>query len=394
MTNNININQIKDLNIDTTGLTPMPALIDPHVHFRTPGLEHKEDWKTGARAALAGGVTTVFDMPNHRPNCTTWERLQEKKKIIDSQLEEIGIPLRYHLYLGAEQGNFEEFEKCQKGAVGIKVFMGSSTGNLLISDDKQLEMVFQLAAKNGMIVSVHAENEHVILADKGMYKNELDPAIHSTIRSEEAAILATLTVIELAEKYGTKLCILHVSTKGEMELIADAKKRGVKVYAEVTPHHLFLDIDDYKNLGTRVVINPPLRTKKDREALWQGIRDGTVDFIGTDHAPHLLAEKQLPYGQVPSGVPGIEFLLPLMLTAVHDGLITLPQLQRLTRDNIINIFGLLDNQDFLLVDMEKSHRITQQDVISKCGWTPYEGKTLKGWPIHAVVQGKLITTGR
>ncbi len=371
-------------------LTLFPALIDPHVHFRVPGAEYKEDWITGARAALAGGVTTVFDMPNNTPACINKENLHKKKQLIDQQLKEADIPLRYYLYLGADENHLQETGFCCKEIIGVKVFMGSTTGDLLISNDAALDRVFQIATQENLIVSVHAEDEHIIEKNREKFKDSHDPSDHSKIRSRQAAVSAVKKAILLAEKYGTRLVILHMSTKEELELVRQAKDRQVLVYCEVTPHHLFLNEGDYARWGTKVQMNPPLRTPADQAALWEGIQNGSIDMIGSDHAPHTLEEKNLPFGQAPSGVPGIETTLPLLLTAYKEGKITLERIVSLTHTNINNIFELKPVQDAVLVDMNKTKTVSNERLKTKCGWSPYEGRNLTGWPAYTLFKGRVF----
>lgn len=287
-------------------LTLLPSVIDAHVHFRVPGAEHKEDWTTAAKAALSGGVTQVFDMPNNTPSCITKQRLLDKMKMIDKQLAAVKIPLRYHLYFGADQNHLDEIPEIKALAIGIKIYMGSSTGDLLMTDDQALERAFKHAGQENMMVAIHAEDEGIMQERKQLYWNSIDPAVHSKIRDRTAAVKAVKQALALSEKYNTKLFILHVTTKEELDLIREAKNKKIPVYAETTPHHLFLSENDYKKWGTLVQMNPPLRTLEDQEALWKGIIDGTIDTIGSDHAPHTLREKRTPYGQAPSGIPGIE----------------------------------------------------------------------------------------
>lgn len=377
--------------IDAEGkLTILPAAIDPHVHFRVPGAEHKEDWRTGARAALAGGVTTVFDMPNNKPSCISSETLRQKKAFIDSQLHEADIPLRYHLYFGATKNNIEEILKVKKEIVGVKIFMGSSTGDLLVDDDAALDRIFQICAHQDLIVSVHAEDDSLLEAYKNKHAGNTDPSAHSLVRDREAAIVATTKAIHFAEKYNTRLVILHTSTKEEIEIIRDAKKRGVLVYCEVSPHHLFLTDQDYRDWGTRVQMNPPLRTEDDKKALWNALKDGTVDFIGSDHAPHTLEEKNQPFGKAPSGIPGVETTLPLLFDAHSKNKLSLKQIIDLTRKNIETIFNLPWQTDVMLVDLEKEKWLSESDLNTKCGWSPYVGMKIRGWPVYTIVKGKVF----
>jgi dihydroorotase len=303
------------MRIDGNGWTLLPAGIDPHVHVRTPGLQHKEDWKSAAKASIAGGYSTLFDMPNTIPSTISETRLKAKKELIDQQLAESGISLRYHLYLGAEKNHFDHIAKVKKHIIGIKVCMGSTTGDLLMDDESSLHALFCLASRHDLIVAVHAEDERMIKKRTLLFKGETSPHIHSIIRNANVAAKAVAKAISLSKLYRTKLYIAHVSTKAELDLIRKAKDKGLSVYAEATPHHLFLSDNAYGLLGTRALMNPPLRSEEDRQALWQAIHDGTIDTIGSDHAPHTLEEKMQPFGKAHAGVPGIETTLPLLFTA-------------------------------------------------------------------------------
>jgi len=375
--------------IDAKGLTLFPALIDPHVHFRTPGLEHKENWNTGALAAIYGGITTVFDMPNTLPPCITEERLKQKKQIINQQLQEIGIPLHYHLYLGADKYHFDQIYKCRQEIIGLKVFMGASTGDLVMDDDSSLHAAFSLAKAHNLVLAVHAEDEEKILERKALFKDRKDYKVHSEIRNCEVAVIAVQKALELAKIYKTRLYLLHLSTKKEIDLVRQAKKEGVCVFAETTPHHLFLNDTAYETLNGKAQVNPPLRTPLDNEALWEAIHDGTIDMIGSDHAPHTIEEKKLAYGQCPSGLPGIQTTLPLLLNAHHEKKITLDKIVKLMKFNIENLFHLLPNDDVVLVDLACEKKIEDRNMKTKCGWTPYAGRILKGWPITTILRGKI-----
>jgi len=376
--------------IDGKGLTLLPALIDPHVHFRVPGDEHKENWLSASQACIESGITTVIDMPNNRPSCTTFEDLLLKHKLIQNQLHSAGIPLRYFLYFGADRRHLGEIAKVKKHAIAIKVFMGSSTGNLLIDDEPSLNEVFRIAADLDMLVSVHAEDENIIRDNKLRYSGCNDPAAHSKIRSRDAAIKAVERAISLAAKYGTRLCILHMSTKEEVALLRQAKLSGVNVHGEVAPHHLFLSTEDYSNWGTKVQVNPPLREPEDQECLWRALNEGTIDFIGTDHAPHTLQEKSLPYGQAPSGIPSVELLLPLLLDACNKGKLNLQTLVKATRTNIEKIFRLPPHDDYVLVDMKAVKTVSDENLKTKCRWSPYSGRHLQGWPNFTIIDQKLF----
>lgn len=385
----IELANLDGLVIDASHLTVLPALVDPHVHFRTPGLEHKEDWYTAAQASIRGGYTTVFDMPNTLPPTITAELLQQKKAIIDAQLAEVGIPLRYQLFFGADKNHLAEIAKARDAVIGIKIFMGCSTGNLVMDDDNSLHAVFAIAANQDMLVAVHAEDEHLLQASKAHYKAPLTYSSHSELRPVEAAVCAVEKAITLTRLYGTKLYILHVSSANEVELIRKAKKEGLPVFAETTPHHLFLNTTDYEKWGGKVVMNPPLRDKSHQAALFAAIHDGTIDTIGTDHAPHTLTEKDQPYGVCPCGVPGIETALSLLLNAYHEKLLSLSEIVALTSGRAREIFALPPNDDVVLVDLNKQMTVSDQQLKTKCGWSPFTGRALKGWPVYTVLKDHL-----
>ncbi len=384
-------NQTTKVDLEYTGgnLVALPALIDPHVHFRVPGAEHKEDWITGSKAAIAGGVTTVFDMPNNQPSTIDEQKLHNKKRLIEEQLKESGIDLNYHLYFGASPDNLEEIRKVKDEIAGIKMFMGASTGSLLVDKREDQEKIFKLAGELGLVVAVHAENNTEMEKRAKEIGETTLVHDHSKIRDREAAIKSTKEAIEMAENYNTTLYILHGSTKEEVELVREAKDRKLPVYLEVTPHHLFLTEDDYDQLGTKVQMNPPMRELDDLDALWDGILDGVVDTIGTDHAPHTLEEKSKPYGQAPSGVPGIETYLPLLLDAHNKGRISLEKIVELTRTNIEHIFNIPSNNDWTIVDLNLVREVKNENLKTKCGWSPFAGRNLKGWPVATVLNSKI-----
>lgn len=378
-----------DQPIDGKGLTLLPALIDSHVHYRVPGLEHKETWESGARAAIHGGITTVFDMPNTLPPTITLERVEEKEKLIREQLKKADIPLHFGLYLGADKAHFQEIKRCKEHVVALKIFMGSSTGNLVMDDDDSLQEAFRLAAENDLLVAVHAEDEALIHERTALFQGRNDPLAHSELRNVEVAARATEKAISLSKRFKTRLHILHVGTKKEVELIRHAKKEGVPVTFETTPHHLFLNTDAYATWGTRVQMNPPLRTQENVDALWAAIQEGLLDTIGSDHAPHTLEEKNRPYGQAPSGIPGVETTLPLLLDACNRGKLTLEQIVRLMRKRVQEIYCLKHNDDFVLVDMNKKIKVDDRSLKTKCGWSPYAGRELQGWPVYTILNGRV-----
>lgn len=378
------------ISIEAQDLMLFPALIDPHVHFRTPGAEHKEDWETGARAAIAGGVTTVFDMPNNDPPCITSERLLEKKRLIETQIARAKIPLRYRLFFGADASHLGEVSKVKNQIAGLKIYMGTSTGGLLMSERKSLEEAFRIAGLHDILVAVHAEDEHLIQLNQKKHAGNSDPRLHSAIRSPTVAAKSVALAIELAKKHKARLYIVHVSSKEELDLIREAKKEGLPVYAEAAPHHLFLSDAAYAKLGTKALVNPPLRASKDCEALWEAVSDETIDTIGTDHAPHTLEEKNRPYGSAPSGFPSIELYFPLLLNAYHEKKLSLEQIVSLTHTRPQEIFDLPLNEDIVLVNLFKKRQVADSELHTKAKWSPYAGWILQGWPKYTILGGKLF----
>lgn len=386
----LNVDDNIDTQIDASGLTLFPGLIDPHVHFRTPGQEYKEDWRTAAMACVCGGYTTVFDMPNNIPACITEERLADKKAIIDSQLADADIPLNYGLYIGADKLSFSEVPKVKGDVVGMKIFMGSSTGDLLMDDDESLHQAFELAAKLDMLVAIHAEDECMIQERTELFKADTAFSTHSKIRSPEVAAKAVEKAISLSEKYGTRLYLLHTSTKLELDLVAKAKAKGLPVYAEVCPHHLFLNETAYATLKGRAQMNPPLRSEEHRLYLFDAINNGLVDTIGSDHAPHTVAEKDSAYRAAPSGVPGIETTMSLLLNAYNDELLTLDQIQSLTSGHVREMFHLPKTSDSVLVDLNLTKTVVGKNLKTKCAWSPYEGMSLTGWPVYTLLNNRVF----
>lgn len=379
--------------IDGSSLIALPAVIDPHVHFRTPGHEYKESWKLAALPTILGGTTTVFDMPNNSPFVSSISQLNAKSSLIESHLTEANIPLRYKLFLGATTSNFHDIEmiSCYKQiCCGVKVFLGSSTGANSLSYNV-LDSIFRIAAELNLVVAVHAEDEEVIRKKQNSMK-EKDWAkvnAHSLSRPKEAAFKAVEYIIELSHKHNTKVHILHVSTKEELDLIREGKKTSKMIFAEAAIPHLFFDERDYARLGNYVKVNPPIRSQLDREALWEAINSGLIDTVGSDHAPHLISEKQLSIKEAPSGMPSNPFLLPLLLNAVNEGLLIKERVAQITHDTIVDLYDLEETKDFVLVDMQKEHRIEEKDIKSLCKWSPFLGKTIKGWPMYVVLKDTL-----
>ena len=326
-------------------------------------------------------------MPNNSPACSTLSSLHAKDKQIQEQLHHAKIPLRYRLYLGADKRHLKEIAPLKDEIAALKIYMGSSTGDLLMNDKKALHDAFQIAAENDVLIVVHAEDEEM-MQERAKSLSSKNPKSHSIVRSPLVAATAVEEAISLAEKTKARLYIAHVSSEMELKLIRAAKKKGLRVFAEATPHHLFLDESAYETLGTKALVNPPLRSKKDVEALWQAIDDGIIDTIGTDHAPHTLEEKMQPFGKAPSGFPSIEFYFPLLLNAWHQKKLTLEQIVSLTHTRPQEIFDLPINDDIVLVDLNKSRTVEPHMIRSKAGWSPYLGLTLKGWPRSVICNGK------
>jgi dihydroorotase len=373
--------------INAVGLHVLPGVIDTQVHFREPGLEHKEDLQTGTRAAVLGGVTAIFEMPNTKPPTTSRQTLEDKLTRAKGRCWS-----DYAFFIGATAANIDDLADLESlpGCCGVKVFMGSSTGSLLVSADEQIREVF---AKGRRRVAVHAEDEDRLIERLPLLEGRDDPRLHPFWRDELVALRATQRVLRLAKETGRSVHVLHVTTAEEMELLR--QNPGV-VTVETCPQHLTLVAPDcYERLGTLAQMNPPIREARHREALWRAVLDGTVTVLGSDHAPHTREEKQKPYPQSPSGMPGVQTLLPLMLDHVNHGRLSLLRLVELTSRNPARIYGIRHkgeikigfDADLTLVDMSATREITNQWIASRCGWTPFAGMRVKGWPIATIVRG-------
>ncbi len=377
--------------IRAKGLVALPGLIDTQVHFREPGMTHKEDLASGSNAAAAGGVTAFFEMPNTRPSTTTAELWQDK---IDRAAGRCRVD--HAFYAGATRDNAESLRHLEgrAGFAGIKVFMGSSTGSLLVEDDAGLAQVLR-AGK--MRVAVHAEDEPTLRQFAAAVPGS-EPADHQYRRDTRAAVIAVQRLMDLAMDTMRPVHVLHVSSAEECELLRRHPARRL-VSAEVTPQHLLLSAPQcYERLGNLAVMNPPIRTAADQAALWQALRDGVLTLIGTDHAPHTLAEKAKPYPGIPSGMPGVQTLLPLLLNQVALGRIGLDEVVQWTAQRPAQTFqiqgkgGLLPglDGDVALVDLNLRRELTPALLQSRCGWSPWLGQTLQGWPVMTLVRGQLV----
>jgi dihydroorotase len=371
--------------IDCRNLHILPGVIDSQVHFREPGATHKEDMETGSRAAVAGGVTAVFEMPNTKPTTTSADALADKVARARHRMF-----CDFAFYVGGTHENYAlapQFEKLE-GSAGIKVFAGSSTGDLLVEDEAGLEAIISHLTRRA---AFHSEDEARLRArvDEQVAG---DPASHPIWRDEEAAVISTKRLIRLAQKHNKRIHVLHVSTAEELPLLAAARDVAT---VEATPHHLTLSADDYAHLGTRLQMNPPVRDRRHREALWGAISSGLVDVLGSDHAPHTLEEKAKPYPHSPSGMTGVQTLVPIMLNHVNEGRLSLQRFVDLTSHGPQRIFNLRNkgriaqgyDADFTVVDMTRMETISNAWIESRCGWTPYDGKKVKGWPVGTFVRG-------
>jgi dihydroorotase len=375
--------------IDCTGLDVLPGVIDSQVHFREPGLEGKENLETGSRSAVLGGVTAVFEMPNTHPNTDSADAITDKLTRAKGRMW-----CDHAFYVGATAANAESLAELERmpGTAGVKIFMGASTGDLLVSDDESLERVLRSGSRR---VAIHAEDEPRMNARKGE-RIEGDPASHPVWRDDESALLATKRIIALAHKTGRRIHILHISTPAEFDYIAAHKAIAT---CEVTPQHLtFAGEEAYPRLGTFVQMNPPIRSGAHRAGLWAGVNQGIPDVMGSDHAPHTREEKAKPYPASPSGMPGVQTLLPLMLDHVAAGRLTLERLIELTSAGPQRVFGLIGkgrivqgyDADFSIVDLKARWTIEESWVASKCGWSPFTGMTLTGRPLGTVIRGRRV----
>ncbi len=375
--------------IDAGGLHVLPGVIDSQVHFREPGAEAKENLESGARAAVLGGVTSVFEMPNTSPSTTTPDALADKVARGRARMA-----CDFAFWFGATAANVETLAEAERleGCAGVKMFMGSSTGDLLVSDSADVRAVLASGRRR---VAVHSEEEPRLRA-RAHLRVAHDPSSHPVWRDAEAARACTARLIGLARETGRRVHVLHISTADELPLLEAAKDL---VTCEATPHHLTFDGDtDYARLGTYLQMNPPVRGAAHRDAIFAALRGGLIDVLGSDHAPHERAAKDRAYPDTPSGMPGVQTLVPVMLTHVAQGRLTLQRFVDLTSHGPQRIFGIAGkgrialgwDADLTLVDLSARREITDGWIASKCGWTPYAGMVATGWPRMTVIRGRLV----
>ncbi|WP_398480718.1 dihydroorotase [Tardiphaga sp.] len=375
--------------IDCKGLHILPGVMDTQVHFREPGLEQKEDLETGSRSAVMGGVTAVFEMPNTNPLTIDEATFTDKVKRGHHRMH-----CDYAFFIGGTRENVQDLPELERapGCAGVKVFIGSSTGALLVEDDDSLRKIFQVIKRRA---AFHAEDEYRLNERKGL-RIEGDPRSHPVWRDETAALMATQRLVNLARETGKRIHVLHISTKEEIDYLRDHKDVAS---CEATPHHLTLTAPDcYERLGTLAQMNPPVRDASHRAGIWKGIEQGIIDVLGSDHAPHTLEEKQKVYPASPSGMTGVQTLVPLMLDHVNAGRLSLQRFVDLTSAGPARLYNMAMkgriaagyDADFTVVDLKRSETITNKWVASKAGWTPYDGVTVKGWPVGTFVRGRQV----
>jgi len=382
--------------IDATGLHLLPGLIDDQVHFREPGLTHKGDLSTESRAAVAGGVTSYMEMPNTSPAATTVELLEQKY----ARAAEVS-PANYSFFMGTTNDNLEELLKVDPRVIcGVKIFMGSSTGNLLVDDAKALDQIF---ARVKTLIAVHCECDAVIKENLQTYIAEhgedVPPSAHPVIRSAQACYDSSSFAVELAKKHNTRLHILHISTEIETHLFQnDVPLSEKRITSEACTHHLWFTDEDYADRGNAIKWNPSVKSKRDRDAVRQAVIDGRIDVIATDHAPHTLEEKSNPYAKAPSGGPLVQHTLSALLELVHQGVFTLELVVQKTAHNVADMFQI-DRRgyvregyyaDLVLVDLNAPYTVQKDGLLYKCGWSPFEGVTFQSRVISTFVNGDRV----
>jgi dihydroorotase len=374
--------------VDCKGLHVLPGVIDTQVHFREPGLTHKEDLESGSRSAVMGGVTGVFEMPNTNPLTTSRETFEDKIARATSRMH-----CDFAFYIGGTHENVAELPELEKlpGCAGIKVFMGSSTGSLLVPDDDGVEAILRAISRRA---AFHSEDEYR-LEERKHLRVPGDPSSHPVWRDPEVALRSTRRLVSLARKTGKRIHVLHISTGEEIAYLADHKDVAS---VEVTPHHLTLDETAYTRLGTYAQMNPPVRDKAHRQAIWAGVANGVADILGSDHAPHTREEKDHAYPDSHSGMTGVQTLVPIMLDHVNAGRMSLARFVDMTSAGPNRLFGIANkgriavgyDADLTIVDLKRRQTITNDWVASRAGWTPYDGVTVTGWPVSTILRGSTV----
>jgi len=375
--------------IDCRGLHVLPGVIDTQVHFREPGATHKEDLETGARSAVLGGVTAVFEMPNTNPTTTTAQSLADKIARAHHRMH-----CDFAFYVGGTRDNTQDLPELERlpGAAGVKVFMGSSTGSLLVEDDAGVRAILAAIRRRA---AFHSEDEFRLRERQGE-RIAGDPRSHPVWRDEETALRCTQRLVRLAHETGKRIHVLHVTTAEELAFLADHKDVAS---VEATPHHLTLEAPDcYERLGTLAQMNPPVRDGRHRAAIWQGLAQGVIDVLGSDHAPHTREEKAKAYPQSPSGMTGVQTLVPIMLDHVNAGRLSLARFVDLTSAGPARLFGIAGkgriavgyDADLTLVDLRRRATVTDGWIASRAGWTPYDGTSVTGWPVGTVIRGHKV----
>jgi dihydroorotase len=374
---------------DATDKVILPGIIDTQTHFREPGSTDVENLESGSRAAVLGGVTSLFEMPNTNPPTSNLVEFDKKLHLAKNRMHS-----NYAFYFGATPENIEQLSKLKdvEGCCGVKLFAGSSTGKLLVDKEADIEKVI---SSSDRVVSIHSEDEEILNLRKKFIK-EGDVHSHPEWRNVECAISSTRRVVKIAERYNKKIHVLHVTTKEEVDFLAMHKKN---VTFEITPQHLTLYAPDcYDKLGTYAQMNPPLRTKEHYDRLWAAVKNNIVDVLGSDHAPHSRENKNKKYPNTPSGMPGVQTIFPVMLNHVNNGKLTLEQLIKLMCENPCKIFGIKNkgylkegyDADLTIADMDKEVIIKDEMIASKCGWTPFNNYKVKGFPVGTIVNGNLV----
>ena len=373
-----------------TGLTVVPGLIDSQVHFREPGFPHKEDLEAGTRGAALGGITAIFEMPNTSPTTTSIDALQDKMTRARGRTW-----VDHAFFVGGSPQNVDELAKLEKlpGCPGIKIFMGSSTGTLLVDDDPTLEKIFRMGSRR---VTVHSEDEALLKRDKKIAIDSGDVKMHPIWRSVESAMSSTTRILNIARKTKRPVHVLHVTSAEEMELLGKNKDIAS---VEVLPQHLTLAAPEcYERLGTLAQQNPPIRDQRHQDALWRAVLDRTVDVMGSDHAPHTREEKNQKYPNTPSGMPGVQTTVPLMLNHVANGKLSLERFVELMTEGPRRVFNVKNkgriakgyDADFTVLDLKVVRTIENRLIASKSGWSPFDGMRVQGWPVMTIVRGHVV----